>query len=128
MRALTNLNVGHNYLEDIPHELGYLPGLKLCELGGNPIKTIRRRILEGPLAEILAELRRRGPPHELLGDVSDLFAEENPMDEKALCPDEGELKVMYRNAIGNGKLYLQQFFLDNVPARFMSPAACLQSV
>ncbi len=125
MRALTNLNVGHNYLEDIPHELGYLPGLKVLELSGNPIKTIRRRILEGPLAEILAELRRRGPPHELLGDVSDLFVEENPMDEKALCPDEGELKVMFRNAIGNGKLYLQQFFLDNVPKEIYEPGSML---
>ena len=47
------------------------------------------------------------------------------MDEKALCPDEGELKVMYRNAIGNGKLYLQQFFLDNVPAAIYEPGSML---
>ena len=32
---------------------------------------------------------------------------------------------MYRNAIGNGKLYLQQFFLDNVPAAIYEPGSML---
>ena len=70
--ALATLDISRNELPDLPAELGYLPKLQRLLVDGNPMRRIRRTLVEGPTSALKTYLRTRGPPHPgLTGAVED---------------------------------------------------------
>ena len=66
LRCLQTLDVSQNELTDLPAGLGYLPRLQRILVEGNPIRRIRRALLDGACSDLKAYLRTRGGPHSSL--------------------------------------------------------------
>lgn len=60
--SLSRLNLQNNNLSNLPVELGFFPNLKSVLLEGNPLRAIRRDVLEKGTVELLQFLRDRMSP------------------------------------------------------------------
>eukprot|EP00884_Botryococcus_braunii_P023561 jgi/Botrbrau1/988/Bobra.114_1s0028.1 len=61
LEHLEELDVSDNDVGHVPHSLGFLPRLRCLLLEGNPIRSIRRPVLERGTAAVLEYLRSRAP-------------------------------------------------------------------
>lgn len=59
--SLKIIDVANNDLRDLPPTLGYMPNLQHIRAEGNPIRVIRQQVLLKPVNELKAHLRGRGP-------------------------------------------------------------------
>jgi Leucine-rich repeat (LRR) protein len=57
LSSLTLLNLVNNDLDRVPHLLGHHKAIKTVQIEGNPLKTIRRPIIEKGTESILKYLR-----------------------------------------------------------------------
>ncbi|CAM9378013.1 unnamed protein product [Phaeothamnion confervicola] len=63
MAALRVLQVADNDIARLPPELGYLQNLTRLAVSGNPLKAVRRTLLEGGIEDLKKYLRTRGPAY-----------------------------------------------------------------
>uniref|UniRef100_A0A8C8R5L4 Leucine-rich repeat-containing protein 40 n=1 Tax=Pelusios castaneus TaxID=367368 RepID=A0A8C8R5L4_9SAUR len=59
LQGLERLDLANNDISSLPYALGNLPHLKLLALEGNPLRTIRRDILQKGTQELLKYLRSK---------------------------------------------------------------------
>ena len=102
--TLHTLDVSQCDVADVPAELGYLPKLQRLILNGNPIKRIRRALLEGPVSDLKAYLRTRGPPHPALKGAVEERDGLGGAEEKG---GDVDLGVLSRDAAASGALKLE---------------------
>lgn len=56
---LTLLDLTNNNLRNLPAELGFMTSLRTMPLDGNPLKSIRREVVAGPISSLLRHLQSR---------------------------------------------------------------------
>lgn len=61
LQCLEELDITDNDVGHIPTSLGFMPQLRCLLLEGNPIRSIRRPVLERGTAAVLEYLRSRAP-------------------------------------------------------------------
>eukprot|EP00761_Pharyngomonas_kirbyi_P007788 gb/GECH01007799.1/.p1 GENE.gb/GECH01007799.1/~~gb/GECH01007799.1/.p1 ORF type:complete len:614 (+),score=171.24 gb/GECH01007799.1/:1-1842(+) len=61
LKKLSVLNLTNNDLSKVPPELGLITSLRSLTLEGNPIRLIRRTVLQKPTSQLLEYLRSRIP-------------------------------------------------------------------
>jgi Leucine-rich repeat (LRR) protein len=59
MTSLERLDLSNNDIPGLPNEMGYMPHLKSLLLDGNPLKTLRRDIVQRGTFEVLKYMRGR---------------------------------------------------------------------
>lgn len=58
---LTSLDLTNNNLSGLPGEVGLMTTLRRLALDGNPMRTIRRELIMGPVSRLLDSLRKKLP-------------------------------------------------------------------
>ncbi|XP_054720197.1 LOW QUALITY PROTEIN: leucine-rich repeat-containing protein 40-like [Uloborus diversus] len=86
LQALERLDVSNNALSNLPYTLGTLPHLKFLAIEGNPMRSIRRDIIQRGTVQLLRWLRSRiEDPSALRGmsglSVSETDGSNNPSSE-----------------------------------------------
>ena len=61
LQALEELNLADNSISALPPQLGTLASLRVLHLQGNPLRSIRRPVLEKGTQAVLEYLRGRMP-------------------------------------------------------------------
>ncbi|XP_045102560.1 leucine-rich repeat-containing protein 40-like isoform X3 [Portunus trituberculatus] len=144
LQGLERLDITNNNLSTLPFHLGLLPHLKSMPLEGNPMRLIRRDIVQRGTVQLLKYLRSRvsAPVHTFPG-FENTPADTNLLLDNSSIPDKYQMKntqtVSYNEKVSTipDQLFenaaeaevrtvdLSKNVLTEVPAKFETLPACV---
>ncbi|KAG8197757.1 hypothetical protein JTE90_006803 [Oedothorax gibbosus] len=103
LQALERLDISNNALTNLPYTLGTLPHLKFLAIDGNPMRSIRRDIIQRGTVQLLRWLRSRIEDPSTVRNMSRLSLEiDSARNDSAACDvDKYALKSTKALALSN---------------------------
>ncbi|XP_071038464.1 leucine-rich repeat-containing protein 40 isoform X2 [Parasteatoda tepidariorum] len=105
LQNIERLDISNNGLSSLPYTLGTLPHLKFLAIEGNPMRTIRRDIIQRGTVQLLRWLRSRLEDPDAVKSMSNLSTECDGSKNSSACDvDKYALKSTKALPLSNKKL------------------------